>query len=95
MKPVILVPMLALLLALPAAARAEPAPDWQRQMEDAAAKLRQEIDKALGQVQEMLRAVPQYELPQMNDNGDIIIRRKRQPEDPWRAPAEETGARAI
>jgi hypothetical protein len=93
MKLVILVLVLA--LALPAASRAEPAPDWQRQMEDAAAKLRQEIDKALGQVQEMLRAVPQYELPQMNDNGDIIIRRKRQPENPWRAPAEQTAARGI
>jgi hypothetical protein len=93
MKPVILVLVLA--LALPAAARAEPAPDWQHQMEDAAARLRQEIDKALGQVQEMLRAVPQYELPQMNDNGDIIIRRKRQPENPWRAPAEQAAARGI
>jgi hypothetical protein len=93
MKSAILV--LALALALPTAARAEPAPDWQRQMEDATARLRREIDKALGQVQELLRAVPQYELPQMNDNGDIIIRRKRQPENPWRAPAEQTAAQPI
>ena len=87
--------VLALAMAVPLPAAADSAADWRRQMEDAAATLRQEVDKALGQVQDLLRTVPRYELPQMNDNGDIIIRRKRQPEDPWRAPAERTKAQAI
>lgn len=53
-------------------------------MQEAAELVRQGLDKALGSVETLLRSVPQYELPQMDDNGDIIIRRKR--------PLEERGA---
>ena len=41
------------------------------------------VDKLIRAFQLMLRAVPQYEAPEVLDNGDIIIRRR-----PPRAPAE-------
>jgi hypothetical protein len=93
MKHIILI--FALTAGFPGVAAAEPATDWQRAMDEAAAKLRQELDKALGSAQDLLRSVPQYELPQINENGDIIIRRKRPPADPWRAPTERAGAQLI
>lgn len=38
-------------------------------------------------VRDMLRAIPQFEAPIVNDNGDIIIRRKREPVPAEPAPA--------
>jgi len=37
--------------------------------------------------------IPQYEAPELNDNGDIIIRRKRRPDGrPVEPDAEDTSA---
>ena len=30
----------------------------------------------------MLQSIPQYEIPEIEENGDIIIRRKRRTPDP-------------
>ncbi|HZS84311.1 MAG TPA: hypothetical protein VFA50_15660 [Stellaceae bacterium] len=75
-----------LVLAAPAARAAAseddaPAAKFERQMREAEALLRQGFDKMMGSVETLLRAVPQYEMPQMNENGDIIIRRKRPVEE--------------
>jgi hypothetical protein len=77
----------ALMLLVPAAARAaseptDPPPGFTLDMQRAAELMRQGLDKALGSVETLLRAVPQYELPRVNENGDIIIRRKRPSEPP-------------
>jgi hypothetical protein len=92
MRAPLLALALAALLAIGPAVAAE-APAWQRDLEDGAQRLRQGLDKALGealgQVDEWLRAMPQYEMPQMNENGDIIIRRKRP------APTGRGGGTAI
>jgi hypothetical protein len=63
----------------------EPSSGFTEDMQRAAELMRQGLNKALGSVETLLRAVPRYELPQMNDNGDIIIRRKR-PDGPSADP---------
>lgn len=70
-----------------AATEEAPAPPagFTRQMQEAAELMRQGLDRALDSVETLLRSVPQYELPRMDDNGDIVIRRKR--------PLEQGGAR--
>jgi hypothetical protein len=82
--------MIAVLpLFVPAAARAaspptEPPSTFAEEMQRAAELMRQGLNEALGSVEMLLRAVPQYDVPQMDANGDIIIHRKR----PSRPPAD-------
>ncbi len=84
----------ALMLLAPAAGRAaEPAESssgFAEDMQRAAELMRQGLNKALGSVETLLRAVPRYELPQMDENGDIIMRRKRPG-----APAGDSDSRSI
>ena len=77
----------ALLLALAPGAQgasaqgdAGAAEQFDRDMRQAQELFRQGLDKMVGSVETLLRAVPQYELPRINENGDIIIRRKH-PDD--------------
>jgi len=50
--------------------------------EDAERALREGMDRIMKSLQLMFQSIPQYEMPEMNENGDIIIRRKRpDPED--------------
>ncbi len=56
---------------------------------------RQAIEEAthtlMRAIEMMLKAIPQYEAPEILDNGDIIIRRKRpKVEPPEPAPAPKT-----
>lgn len=44
--------------------------------------------KALQAFELMLKAIPQYEAPEILDNGDIIIRRKQQPKPQTPAPGD-------
>ncbi|HEX9702565.1 MAG TPA: hypothetical protein VGA19_06895, partial [Rhodospirillales bacterium] len=48
-----------------------PGPETPREMLEDASR------KALKALELMLKAIPQYEAPEILDNGDIIIRRKR------------------
>jgi hypothetical protein len=96
----------ALLLAgllLPAAGHAvRAAPDgelspgerFDRGMQQAQKLFEQGLETMVGSVQELLRAIPRYELPQVNEHGDIIIRRKPPSELPGGA-AEPPGGRTI
>jgi hypothetical protein len=85
MTPLAMLAIAAVLVLAPgighASDPAEPspsfAPGFAEDMQRAAEAMRQGLNKALGSVETLLRAVPQYELPKVNENGDIIIRRKR------------------
>ena len=53
-----------------------------RQQQGAEDLAREGVDKLLKALEQLLKAVPQYEPPIVNQNGDIIIRRKRPPQTP-------------
>ena len=50
------------------------------------------IEQLLRALDLMIESIPQYELPEINEDGDIIIRRKRRKEreTPGEPEAEET-----
>jgi len=88
MKAIILI---ALLLLAPAARAAEafPPEEWRQQMQEMTRQLRQGMEKALGSLEGLLGQLPQYELPRIDRNGDIVIRRKRPaPQPPRDGPTE-------
>ena len=87
MKAILLIAALALIGPAAYAAELPPA------MEQAERELREGLDKVLRAVEGFVKSIPVYEAPYMNDNGDIIIRRKPpepekrdrvEPEDPSR-----------
>ena len=53
------------------------------------------IQSLLKAMEMMLLAIPQYEAPYINENGDIIIRRKNSPRDPKKTPVPEGKKKAI
>jgi hypothetical protein len=61
-------------------AEPKPAPDVQSRAEEA---LKEGAERIMRALELMLHAVPQYEMPEVLDNGDIIIRR-RNPDVPRR-----------
>jgi hypothetical protein len=70
------------------AATEKPAwPDGDRladDMREAGELIRQGLEKMLGSIDSTLRAMPRYELPTIDEDGNIIIRRK-----PPVAPADD------
>jgi hypothetical protein len=92
LRPILVLASLAVALAAPAAAAEPPAPppDFQSQLRQAEEMARRGISEVLGSVDLLLRALPRYELPEITDNGDIILRRKPpRPEEP-RSPNSGT-----
>ena len=53
-----------------------------RGQQDAEDLAREGVQKLLKALEQLLQAVPQYEPPIVNKNGDIIIRRKHPPQTP-------------
>ena len=48
---------------------------------------RNAIERLMRALEMMIESIPQYEMPEINENGDIIIRRKRPGRDrPPRSP---------
>lgn len=47
------------------------------------------MERLLRAIELFLQSIPQYEMPEVNEHGDIIIRRKRRPE-PTEEEAPET-----
>jgi hypothetical protein len=43
---------------------------------------REAIEQLMRALELMLDSIPQYEMPEIEENGDIIIRRKRRTPDP-------------
>jgi hypothetical protein len=71
----------SLLAALPAAAAEPPGGERLRQeLERTAEQLLQSLDRIMLELQDAARTLPRFEMPQMLENGDIIIRRR--PPDP-------------
>jgi hypothetical protein len=87
--------VLGVCLLAPLAARSETGPpaageDVMRNLQDADRLMRESMARILDSVDLLLQALPRYEAPTVNENGDIIIRRKRP--DPDRSPTLRTGA---
>ena len=88
--------MLPLLLAVPLPADAEepsgePAPNEQAPNEQAPGELAREgVARLLQALEVFIEMIPQYEMPELNENGDIIIRRKRdRGEEPSAEPDDD------
>jgi hypothetical protein len=77
--------ILIALLALAPQAHAQTDP--RRQAEEAAELARRAAEKMIEALQGLLMSIPQYENPEVLQNGDIIIRRKKPPAPP--PPARE------
>ena len=70
MKAILLIAALALIGPAAYAAELPPA------MEQAERELREGLDKVLRAVEGFVRSIPVFEAPYMDENGNIIIRRK-------------------
>jgi len=86
---------LALLLATTPAVAEDPKPKPQTQ-EEVERLAREAAEKLIFALSSMLAAIPQYEMPEVLPNGDIIIRRKLPPapeleERPEKAPPKLPG----
>lgn len=83
--------LLALLLLTPiqAFAQGSPQPTPKEQMDEAAKAAEQAAKDLISIMGIMLRSIPQYEMPVILENGDILIRRV--PKEPA-APDEEPPA---
>ncbi len=95
------------LLALLLAAALIPVPAMASDQEDGGSRddpaeraeelARESIEKMMRALEQVLQAIPQYEMPEITEDGDIIIRRKHPeeegPEDgePERAPETPEG----
>lgn len=75
---------LGLMIALASPAVADE-PGAQERAEEMA---RDAIEQMMRALELMIDAIPQYEMPELNENGDIIIRRKRKPSDDQQAEPE-------
>jgi hypothetical protein len=86
-KPLI-IPVFLLALALaagvPAAARA----DQPSERERAERMAKEAIEQLMRALELMIQSIPQYEMPELNEHGDIIIRRKRPKERREPGPPE-------
>ena len=51
--------------------------DDQSPQEEPEELMREGVDRLMRALDALIGMIPQYELPEMNENGDIIIRRKR------------------
>lgn len=60
----------------------EETPEWQERLEEGEEALKETLSSLLGVLESVVSAIPQYEAPEVLDNGDIIIRRKQPEEDP-------------
>lgn len=73
MKKVPLVFAMAMMLAVPAQAEEQKnLPDWDESQE----MLEEGAKRVVGALELFLSAIPQYEMPEILPNGDILIRRK-------------------
>ncbi len=68
----------------------KPAPDVREQAEQA---IKEGAEKIMRALEFILHAVPQYEMPEVLDNGDIIIRRQNpdRPRHPGPSPRPRDG----
>lgn len=75
-------------LALAPAAAAEPPAD--KPQDSPGALARESLESMLRALRLLVESIPQYELPELLENGDIIIRRKRSNDAPTEPEFDET-----
>ena len=83
--------LLPLLLAVPLPASAEDPSEEPAPHEPAPGELAREgVARLLQALEVFIEMIPQYEMPELNENGDIIIRRKRdRGEEPAAEPEDD------
>lgn len=80
--------VIALLGGGMALAQSRPPPSLEQQTDEAARAMRDALEKAMRVLDGVVGSIPQYEVPEVLPNGDIIIRRIPQAQrPPQRAPA--------
>ena len=67
---------LAVALAAPGLALAADPPSERERAEELA---REALARMMRSLELLIESIPQYEMPEINEDGDIIIRRKRRP----------------
>ena len=78
--------LLSLSLAVASAAAAQD-PSEERAPSDLA---REGVERLMRALDAFIEMIPQYEMPELNENGDIIIRRKRdRGEEPSAEPEDD------
>lgn len=73
----------------------EKTPEWQERLEDGQEALKDTLSSLLGMLEGVVSTIPQYEAPEVLENGDIIIRRKRPEEEEQKEPEPEKEDGAI
>ena len=68
---------LCLMIALPPGAAAHENPEESEPRERAEELAREAMEQMLRALEMMVQSFPQYEMPEIMENGDIIIRRRR------------------
>ena len=76
---------LSLLLAAPAAAESEPRSPG-RDLPSSIEELEAALDQVASALRRVIEAVPRFEPPEITEEGDIVIRRKRPDAEPLPAP---------
>ena len=66
-------------------------PSVQEDLEEAEQMARESMEKLLGVLKRLLYAIPQYEAPEILENGDIIIRRVPRHRPDGSAPKKNEG----
>jgi hypothetical protein len=84
-----IVAAMVVLLGAAAAQAQTRTPPLEREAEETARAFRDALERAMKLMDNMLGSIPQYQLPEVLPNGDIIIRRIPTPqaEPPARRPA--------
>ena len=71
------------------AAPAAMADDHGHSREEVEEMAREAVEQLMQALEIFIQSIPQYEMPEINENGDIIIRRKRSPGDESEPDAPE------
>ncbi len=75
----LIVPALFLALGLAAGAPAGALAKDSSEPAQAERMAREALEQLMRALELMIQSIPQYEMPEINEDGDIIIRRKRPP----------------
>ncbi len=62
----------------------------EQQLEELEAVAQETLERLMTALEGMLQAVPQYEIPEITEDGDIIIRRARPGDEPGDKPKDGT-----
>lgn len=88
--------LLAVSLAAGPALAQQKRPEEQNDKKQVEQAVRDSIEKVLRAIEGLIDSVPIYEMPEIQDNGDIIIRRKkRTPEEESPEPEPKSDSRST